>query len=153
MTGLLFGVKKDDFDFMIDADEKGTPIIYECYPNALKLKYENQSCSIYEVEEKGFLKNQTNWEPELVSKVPVKVQQEVRITDIYSELQKAIREGNLIFYEYKEERDFKAVISEHVVDRIIRFDMLEHVEEDERFSLYYGKIVEQLKKLISGKYL
>ena len=28
VTALLFGAKKDDFDFLLYTDEKGTPIIY-----------------------------------------------------------------------------------------------------------------------------
>ena len=29
VTGILFGAKQDDFDFIINTDEKGIPAIYE----------------------------------------------------------------------------------------------------------------------------
>lgn len=34
VTGLLFGAKQDDFDFVISTDENGIPTVYECYPDA-----------------------------------------------------------------------------------------------------------------------
>lgn len=36
VTGLLFGVKQDDFDFIISTDENDKPTIYECYPDAFQ---------------------------------------------------------------------------------------------------------------------
>ena len=59
VTGLLFGVKKDDFDFLLYTDDKGTPVLCECYPDAFQKKYEGQSCSVYEVKENGFLRGVT----------------------------------------------------------------------------------------------
>lgn len=46
VTGILFGAKQDDFDFIISTDESDTPIIYECYPDALK-KYIKENLARY----------------------------------------------------------------------------------------------------------
>lgn len=37
VTGLLFGAKKDDFDFILTEDHHHIPVIYECYPNTLEI--------------------------------------------------------------------------------------------------------------------
>ena len=34
VTGLLFGARHDDFDFLIDVDARGAPEVWECYPGA-----------------------------------------------------------------------------------------------------------------------
>ena len=58
LTAILFGAPKDDFDLLLDEDG-GKPVIYECYPNALKHVYWGKSCSVYSVREEGFLSGQT----------------------------------------------------------------------------------------------
>lgn len=55
VTGLLFGVKQDDFDFCISTDEKGLTTVYECYPDAFKSIYQGKSCSVYVVDDEGLL--------------------------------------------------------------------------------------------------
>lgn len=153
VTGLLFGVKKDDFDFIICTDDNGTPEVYECYPHAFELKYKHQSCSVYQLDEKGFLEGQTGWDAELVCESPVTVQKETIIPDIYQRLLAEIETGNLILHKYSDTMEYKSIISEHIVDRLIRFDLLNRMESDERFHTYYDNIVKGLKELISGKYL
>lgn len=41
----MFGAKQDDFDLMIFNDDSGTPIVYECYPDAFRTVYAGRSCS------------------------------------------------------------------------------------------------------------
>lgn len=77
VTGLLFGAKKDDFDFLLDEDECGNPVVYECYPNAFEKIYRGKCCSVYELEETDFKRGVTGWEPELVCDHEVPVQQEI----------------------------------------------------------------------------
>jgi len=48
VTGLLFGARHDDFDFLLDTDANGTPEIYECYPDAFRKVYQGKTCSVYE---------------------------------------------------------------------------------------------------------
>lgn len=153
VTGLLFGVKKDDFDFIICTDEKGKPDIYECYPKAFELRYKSKSCSVYEVDDRNFKRGQTNWEPELVSDVPVHVIKEVVIDNIYDKLLEENRNGKLNIHYYKDKLVYKAFISRHIVDRLIRFDAFHLIKKDERFQLYYSKIISLLEDTMSGKYL
>ena len=60
VTGILFGAKQDDFDFIISTDESDTPIIYECYPDAFKKIYQGKSRSVYLVDEKDFQRGLTS---------------------------------------------------------------------------------------------
>ena len=48
---------------------------------------------------------------------------------------------------------YKAIISNHIVDRIIRSGILDRPNIEERLIKHYGKIIDVLKELISGKYL
>ena len=59
VTGLLFGVDKDDFDFILSTDEEDRPLVYECYPDAFRLSYEGKGCSVY--ENKRIRKNYKYW--------------------------------------------------------------------------------------------
>lgn len=155
VTGLLFGVKKDDFDFLMDS-QAGVTEIFECYPNAFEMKYRNQSCSVYEVDDNGFLSGQTGWSPEFVSETPVAVKKECYIEDLYVYLLEKIKENKLIVHHYAEDLTYKAMISEHIIDRVIRFEVLddhELLEHDTRFCTYYAALIKQLKEAMSGKYL
>ena len=86
VTGILFGAKKDDFDFIISTDENNKPIIWECYPDALKKKYQGKCCSIYELNDEGFQRGMTSWAPELVCECEVEVLREVVVNDLYERL-------------------------------------------------------------------
>ena len=154
VTGLLFGAKKDDFDFMLYTNEEGIPVIYECYPNAFFSIYYEKRCSVYEVEEEGFLRGMTGWEPELVCEREVVVKREDRIENLYERLIYEELQGNLIANRFEDNQFYKKKISEHVVDRLIRFDLIEHMEkEDERGRTYYKEIITGLKSVMDGHLL
>jgi hypothetical protein len=153
MTGLLFGVRQDDFDFIISTTDEGQTEIYECYPNALEIKYKNQSCSVYELEETGFMRGQTSWSAELVSEKSVSIVNEFIINNIYDKLIEEDGKGKLIMYRYENKSDYKAMISRHIVDRLIRFNALRAIETDERFKKHYSKLISVLEDAMSGKYL
>jgi len=155
VTGLLFGAKQDDFDFMISTDNNEIPIIYECYPDALSKIYQGQSCSVYEVNEKGFKRGMTSWEPELVNENEVKVINEIYIENLYERLLKEETQGNLQIYRYEFSDPYRKQITSHIVDRIIRFDInLNKIcEQDSRFSNYYRNIIQALKDIMDGHLL
>lgn len=154
VTGLLFGVKKDDFDFLLYTDDAGKPVLCECYPDAFRKKYEGQSCSVYEVKEAGFLRGVTGWSPELVCENAVAVENEHIISDLYIRLQEEEQAGNLIVQRYSEESAYRAMIAEHIVDRLIRFDLLEHFDtKDERGTLYFRRLIDGLKAVLDGHLL
>ena len=86
VTGLLFGAKHDDFDFIISTDDNGLTTVYECYPNAFINVFRDKSCSVYMVEEDGFQQGLTSWDEELVCDTEVAVQDEIKIGDLYERL-------------------------------------------------------------------
>lgn len=153
VTGLLFGAKHDDFDFYISNDENNKPIVYECYPNAFEIIYKNKSCYVYEIDEKGFQRGVTGWSPEFVCENEVEVKREFLVSDIYSRLLSEQLLGNIIIHKYRNNLEYKKIISEHIVDRLIRFDALDWVETDRRFQKYYKNMIEALRSIMDGHLL
>lgn len=153
VAGLLFGVKKDDFDFIISTRNDGKTAVHECYPNALEAKYKNQNCSVYELEEIGFKGGQTGWNAEFVCDTAVNVINEFIVTDIYETLLSEEKKNNLIIHRYENSLEYRRKISEHIVDRLIRFNVLSHKETDARFKRYYSNLILALEDVMSGKYL
>ncbi len=155
VTGLLFGAKQDDFDFVIDTGEDGIPIIFECYPEAFQTIYRGKSCSIYEVEESGFQRGMTSWSPELVCEYEVPVISETVVSDLYQRLCEEERAGRLIIHRYEFCETYRQKIANHVVDRIFRFDLdlLAYQKQDERFATHYCGIVQALLAVLDGHLL
>lgn len=150
VTGLLFGAPHDDFDFII-SEKNGIPLIMECYPNAFQTIFKDKSCSIYEISEEGFLRGMTTWTPELVSENEVTVVREISVDDLYLRLLDEESKGNLIIRRYEDNADYKRIISEHIVDRLIRFGVLH--TEDERLRKYYGRLIDALQTIMDGHLL
>ncbi len=154
VTGLLFGAKQDDFDFIISTDDAGRPELSECYPDAFAQVYVGKACSVYLLDEQGFLRGQTGWSAELVCAHAVDVQQEIPIGDLYLRLLEEEAHGNLNVRRWENNAAYKKRISEHIVDRLIRFDALEHFEtQDERGQKYYNKIITALRSVMDGHLL
>ena len=155
VTAILFGVKKDDFDFLIYSDENNTPILYECYPDALKKIYQGEVCSLYEVNGGSFLRSMTEWSDELVSESEVEVIKETVIEDIYKRLLEEEQSGKLIIHRYEYNNEYRKTIANHIVDRIFRFeiDLDKCREQDERFAVYFNDLVEKLLDVMDGHLL
>ncbi len=155
VTALLFGVKKDDFDFLLYTNDKGTPIIYECYPDALKSVYQRKNCSVYYLNDDGFQRNKTSWDVELVCENEVQVIEELVIDDLYNRLLDEERNEKLIIHRYEYCAEYRKIISNHIVDRLIRFeiDLNRITETDSRFAKYYKAIVEELISITDGHLL
>lgn len=153
VTGLLFGAKQDDFDFMISEDESGNPVLYECYPDALKTVYKGKECSVYEVEEDGFLRGVTGWEPELVCEKEVGVTREEKVTDLYTRLLEEEAARALTIFRYEDSSEYKHRISEHIVDRLIRFDMMQKALTDQKLQKYFGRLIAELNSIMDGHLL
>ncbi len=156
VTGLLFGVKQDDFDFIISTDENGLTTVYECYPNAFINIYQGKSCSVYVVEEEGFQQGLTSWSEELVCDTEVAVKEEIIIVDLYEKLIKEELLGNLKICRYEFNDEYRKKISAHIVDRFFRF----HIDlnncldwGDSRFSTHYREIIEGLLTIMDGHLL
>ncbi len=153
VTGLLFGARHDDFDFSIDTDEKKRPALYECYPGAFDTIYTGKACSVYEVDEGGFLAGVTGWSPEYVCDQDVPVRSETRVNDLHGRLLGEAAQGNLTIHRYEHTSDYKKRISEHIVDRLIRFGALDRRTSDERFQKYYRGIIDALLSAMDGHLL
>lgn len=150
VTGLLFGAPHDDFDFII-SEENGIPIIMECYPNAFRLIFKDKECSIYEVSEDRFMRGMTSWSPELVSENEVAVIREISVNDLYSRLLTEEVNGNLMIRRYEDTAEYKSLVSEHIVDRLVRFNAV--YTENEKLRKHYGKIIDALKDIMDGHLL
>lgn len=150
VTGLLFGVRHDDLDFML-WQEDGKPVVTECYPGAFAAVYQGKSCTMYQVEEEGFQRGITGWKPELVCETTVPVLRETAVEDLYQRLIEEATKGNLILRFYEDTPEYRAAVSDHIVDRLIRFDLLD--SQDPRVRKYFGRIVEELKRIMDGHLL
>lgn len=150
VTGLLFGAPHDDFDFIID-EEDGKPVIMECYPSAFYRIFKDRTCSVYEIAEDGFMRGMTPWAPELVSENEVKVIREMIVEDLYSSLLEEEARGNLLIRRYEENMDYKHIVSEHIIDRLIRSDAV--YAQNERLEEHYGKLIDALQELMDGHLL
>lgn len=153
VTGLLFGAKHDDFDFQLTEGEGGKPIVYECYPSAFESIYRGKACSVYELHNEGFIEGVTGWRPELVCPRTVAVHREYRIDNLYEMIMKEESEGNIEVHRYSETVEHKKRVSEHIVDRLIRFDAMRRLETDDRFKKHYKKIIEALYCVMDGHLL
>ena len=156
VTGLLFGAKHDDFDFMISTDDHGLTTVYECYPNAFINVFRDKSCSVYVVEDEGFHQGLTPWTEELVCDNEVAIQEEIYIGDLYERLIEEESQGNLKIYRYQFNDDYRRKISAHIVDRFCRFniDLNKCLDGgDSRFSTYYREIIEGLLAVMDGHLL
>ena len=152
-VGLCFGVKKDDFDFIVGTSSEGVLEMWECYPNAFEACYAGRSCSVYQLADSGFKEGQTTWPAEYVSEQPTKVVAEDVVSDLKLELEAAMARGEFILHKYSSDLEYKAKISAHIVDRLIRFDYLNREEMPESILIHYKDIVDKLKEVCSGKYL
>lgn len=155
VIGLLFGAKKDDFDFIIDIGENGVPAIFECYPKAFQTIYRGKSCSIYEVEESGFQMGVTSWSPEFVCECEVPVVREIVVSDLYQRLHEEESAGRLIIHRYEFCEAYRQKIANHIVDRIFRFDLdlRTCLKQDRRFATHYCGIVQALLAVLDGHLL
>lgn len=155
VTGMLFGVHKDDFDFIIATDSEGVPDLYECYPGAFQNVYQGKGCSVYEVCEEGFQRGMTSWSVELVCEKEVNILNETVVEDLYQRLLEEEQKGRLRIHRYEFCDEYRERISCHVVDRMIRFgvDLHKCMEQDRRFSAYYKGIVQALISATDGHLL
>lgn len=154
-TGLLFGAKKDDFDLLIDQDRQGRPEVWECYPDAFRQVYQGRSCWVYQVEEAGFLRGKTGWDPELVCPRPVPVAAAFPVEDLCRRLLEEQASGGLILHRYDHGADYRRLIAGHVADRALRFDLdlSAAMESDPRFAGHYRRLAQGLLAVLDGHLL
>ena len=155
VTGLLFGTKQDDFDFLLTTYENKRPTVFECYPDAFRTIYQGKGCSVYVLDETGFLRGMTSWSPELVCESSVAVQEEIPVPDLYERLLEEEAAGTLVVRRYEYSDEYRKMIAGHVVDRLIRFGIkLEGLEDrNHRFATHYKELLMGLRSVLDGHLL
>ena len=155
VTGLLFGVKMDDFDFIISTGDDDVPCVYECYPDAFRKVYQGKSCSVYIVDDSGFQRGMTSWSAELVCEKEVEVIHEIVIDDLYKRFLEEEQNGRLNIFRYAFCDEYRKKIAGHIVDRFLRFniDLNRCIEQDIRCATYYKNVVQELIGLMDGHLL
>ena len=154
-AGLLFGAKKDDFDFLLSTGEDGVPDVYECYPGAFRQVYEGKNCSVYEVSGETFRRGMTSWTSELVSESAVPVLREILVPDLYAALLEREKQGALRIHPYDHSPEYRALIASQLVARLIHFNMdLETLPQtDPRFATHFNRLVKALREAMDGHLL
>lgn len=152
-TGLLFGVRHDDFDLQILTNDQGKTEAFECYPGAFQAVYGGRSCSVYTLNEEGFLTGKTNWTAELVCETGVSVLEELSVPDIFQKLLEEAALGHLILHTYENTSKYKAQISKHIADRLIRFDLVDTAHRDPRFQAHFKNLLAGLRAVMDGHLL
>ncbi len=143
LTAILFGAPKDDFDILLD-EVDGKPVIFECYPNALRKIYFEKNCYLYVLNEEGFFSNQTGWKPELVCEHSVPVVSEEKIENIYNVIIASIHTGDCIFHEYSTDDEYQAFLKDELSERVRHLGITdEQMDTDPRFELYFNSLVER----------
>ena len=125
--GLLFGSTKSmgDFDGVYGV-RNGKPYFLEAYPNALKRRFENETCYIYEVDPTTFKEGETEFDAELVSKENVKVLNCEKVGDLYGKLKSLIDSGSITYVPYMEnDSKYVEMINAHIKDRLVRYGILD----------------------------
>ena len=69
--------------------------MWECYPGAFDAVYRGRRCTVYALEEAGFVRGATPWQAELVCESPVPVRQEMAVPDLYARLLQEAANGAL----------------------------------------------------------
>lgn len=151
VTGLLFGARHDDFDFLIDVDARGAPEVWECYPGAFDAVYRGRRCTVYALEEVGFVRGATPWQAELVCESPVPVRQEMAVPDLYARLLQEAANGALLLHRYACTPEHRALVAAHVADRLVRFGALARLQSDVRFERYERPVLEAIRASLAAQ--
>ena len=143
---LLFGSSKSYGDFDgVYGTKNGKPFFYEAYPNALKRRFENEECYIYEVDPSTFEKGKTSFGTEVVSEKPVKVLSCSIVDDLYSKLLSLIEGGKIDYKSYrKDDLEYVEMINVHIKNRLVNFGILQNKD-----SMTYKFCKEKFSSLIN----
>ncbi len=157
ILALLFGSDKSygDLDGIYGTttkqDGKSIPFFKECYKDALKKCFAGISCSIYIVDPTNFEEGKTSFSAEVVSEKPVKILKEIKVKDIYKELEKAIKNNEFAFTPYSNDPEYKEEIYNHLKHRMILFGI--HKQDPQsnmyRFCMdHFPDILKEVEKEI-----
>ncbi len=118
--GLVFagrdylGNKADDKFTKFGVTQDDIPEIFEYYSGCLDEILKNKDAYIYELEDSGFLANQTSWRVEWVSPNKTKVIGEKYVPDILAEIKKLEKEGKFIIHYYENTPSYNEFVRERI---------------------------------------
>ena len=151
---LLFGgiESAGDFDGIYGIKDS-LPFFYEAYKGALKRRFEGAKCYIYEVDPSNFEKNKTSFRGEVVSEKPVKVINCKVVDNLYQHLLQLNENRKLKLRFFEETEEYRKMIHDHILDRIIRFNILNNKDSNTyRFcESHFPTILEELNCIIEKK--
>ncbi len=115
-TALLFGgALWTDWDFIYKRNyDTGELTFSETYPNVFQKTFKGRKCSIYELEDSGFLEGQTNMWDEIVSQNPTKVILEIKVDDLANEIRRLEKNNKIKIELYSETEEYKEKIKNHI---------------------------------------
>lgn len=115
-TALLFGGGLwADWDFIYKHNyDTGELTFSETYPNIFRKTFERKKCSIYELEDSGFMEGQTNMYDEIVSPNPTKVIREIKINDLANEIRQLEKNHKIKVELFCNTEDYKEKIKNHI---------------------------------------
>ena len=148
-VALFFGSDKSfgDFDGMYGGGETQKPFFYEAYAGALKRRFENVTCYIYEVDPKDFKENKTSYSAEVVSEKPVQVLKCTVVKNLYDKIISLYKKGkiDLRFYD-KDNENYVTTINKHIKHRLKIFNTLKN-KQTNQYKFCKEKFSEIIKEL------
>ena len=118
--GLIFagrdniGNKADDMFTKYGVTPENIPEVFELYSGCLDEILKNKDCYIYELEDSGFMQNQTSWHPEWVSPKKTKVVGVKYISDILSEINRLEKEGKFVIHYYENTPSYNQFVESRI---------------------------------------
>lgn len=124
-TSLLFGGELwTDWDFIYKRNyNAGELTLSETYPNIFQKTFKGKKCSVYELEDSGFLEGQTNMWDEIVSPNPAKVIREIKINDLAKEIKQLEKDNKIKVEFYSKTEEYKEKIKNHIKNLQIYSDI------------------------------
>lgn len=105
----------------------------------------NVTGSIYTLDSKDFLYNQTSWSMEVVSEKEVIPIKEEYIDNVYDELIRLNSMGKIKLYLYPDRPDFIPLDNSDLITKIIRFE--KNGYDVNRFFNMYPELVDEYKEI------
>jgi len=119
VLALTYGAEWCNYDFMQTVDQQGKVYLSECYEGAFDTIYKGRNCSLYELEDSGF-ERKTSFVGEVVSPNSAKVLGETKIEDIYAELLKHEKAGELVVNRYEKTEWYKNYIESYIIESLVK---------------------------------
>jgi len=149
----FFSARLNDFSVITEIDQNQVVNVWELYEGAFNEKCKGKKTALYELEDSGFLSNQTSFKAEVVSPNKTRIISTLIIDDIGKYLKQKSEEGLIKIHFYENTPKYQAMVKEHICDRLVRFNMMERPREmlPDVVKQHWIKFYDELKSNIKGK--